>query len=342
VGRTDARIDVVGQGLLGSGSPFDTSGGHFASVAQHPVAARPGAAHGRHRHLEARTARLDASVEEFAAVYLDAQRRCRSEPLDIDQQRLHTLAVMVRFIRSRRHVAHEQPFGLRRTHGRWALERHPVEEYPRPLEHGHMHRVAALAQRAAPERHLEPARRRTLEASGQRKRIDSRLLLAVTAAGSGRIVGVVESEPGILSVYAHLDQRREPLGVIRQIDRQQAVVIGLFVEAEKDIDLVGAPSRRGPGSAPRVGRPRQHIGKIGRRIGVPDQIEFVLVAEVPGQEVPESVGRKGEPVGTAVRFAHRPDRRIGRRRSPHGQGAAQDERRPHKAFHLHRIAVFGS
>ena len=59
---------------------------------------------------------------------------------------------------------------------------------------------------------------------------------------------------------------------------------------------------------------------------MPDQIEFVLVAEVPGQEVPESVGRKGEPVGTAVRFAHRPDRRIGRRRSPHGQGAAQDGR----------------
>ena len=105
---------------------------------------------------------------------------------------------------------------------------------------------------------------------------------------------------------------------------------------------MGAPSRRGPGPAPRVGRPGQHIGEIGRRIGVTDQIEFVFVAEVPGQKVPESVGRKGESGRTAIRLAHRPDRRIGRRSSPHGQGTAQGERRPHKALHLHRIAVFGS
>ena len=314
MGRADARIDIVGQGLHGLRGPFDAPGGHLATVAQHPVTARP----------------------------VDTQHRRRIEPLDIDQQRLHTLAVAVQFIRSRRHIAHIQPFGLRRTHGRGALERHTVEKDPRTLEDRYAYRIAALAQRAATQRHLEPAERRTLEVPGQRKRIDGRLLLAVTAAGSSRVIGIIEPEPGILSVYAHLHQRREALGVVGQIDRQQAVAFGLSVEAEEDIDLMGAPSRRRPGPAPRVGRPGQHIGEIGRRVGVTDQIKFVFVAEVPGQKVPESVGRKGESGRTAIRLAHRPDRRIGRRSSPHGQGAAQGERRPHKALHLHRIAVFGS
>ena len=342
MGRADARIDIVSQGLQGLRGPFDASGGHLATVAQHPVTTRPVASHGRHRHLEARAARLDAPAEKFAAIHLDTQHRRRIEPLDIDQQRLHTLAVAVQFIRSRRHIAHIQPFGLRRTHGRGSLERHTVEKDPRTLEDRYTHRIAALAQRAATQRHLEPAGCRTLEVPGQRKRIDGRLLLAVTAAGSSRVIGIIEPEPGILSVYAHLHQRREALGVVGQIDRQQAVAFGLSVEAKEDIDFMGAPSRRGPGPAPRVGRPGQHIGEIGRRIGVTDQIEFVFVAEVPGQKVPESVGRKGESGRTAIRLAHRPDRRIGRRSSPHGQGTAQGERRPHKALHLHRIAVFGS
>ena len=63
MGRADARIDIVGQGLHGLRGPFDASGGHLATVAQHPVTARPVASHGRHRHLEARAARLDAPAE---------------------------------------------------------------------------------------------------------------------------------------------------------------------------------------------------------------------------------------------------------------------------------------